>query len=125
LDAAELLRGTREVTYQQTTEFAGDKVRYYRGTADLGEAARLASPGSKTSLSAAAHGFATAQVPFDAYLDDQGRIRKIRLLFRYASKNSSAPVSVASTTLLYDFGTPVDITLPEGRDIYAGRIAEQ
>lgn len=125
LDAAELLRGTSEVTYLESSQFAGDRVRYYRGTADLAEAARVASPRSRAALSAAAHGFATAKVPFDVYLDDRGRIRKVRLLFTYVNKTGRTPVSVASTTTLYDFGVPTDVTLPEGRDIYAGRIAEQ
>lgn len=33
-------------------------------------------------------------------------------------------VAVSSTTLLYDFGAPVDVRLPDAKDIYAGRIAE-
>jgi hypothetical protein len=34
-------------------------------------------------------------------------------------------VAVASTTLLYDFGAPVDVRLPASKDIYAGQIAEK
>ncbi len=35
------------------------------------------------------------------------------------------PVAVASTTLLYGFGTPADVRLPADEDIYAGRIAQE
>ena len=156
--AAEVLRGTRTATYVGRTEVAGTAVRHYRGTADLAVAARDASEGGRDSLRAAAKGFATARVPFDAYLDDEGRIRKVRHRFSFlngrgaddgrggqAGRNAQdgrnghggrdahgggpdgrprAAVAVASTTLLYDFGAPVDVRLPAADDIYAGRIAE-
>ncbi|MCF3130526.1 hypothetical protein [Streptomyces olivochromogenes] len=122
--AAELLRGTRTATYLGRTELAGTEVRHFRGTADLATAAKSASAGNKPSLAAAAKGFATAEVPFDAYLDDQGRIRKLRQRFSFVNGQQKATVAVASTTLLYDFGVPADVRLPRSKDIYAGRIAE-
>ncbi|MEU9898710.1 hypothetical protein ACIBCS_07980 [Streptomyces phaeochromogenes] len=122
--AAELLRGTRKATYVGRSSVAGTAVRHYRGTADLGVAARDASPGSRASLRAAAKGFATATVPFDVYLDDEGRIRKVRHRFSFVNGQQKGTVAVSSTTLLYDFGAPVDVRLPDANDIYAGRIAE-
>ncbi|MER6348950.1 hypothetical protein ACWC10_26655 [Streptomyces sp. NPDC001595] len=122
--AAEVLRGTRTAAYVGRTEIGGAPVRHYRGTANLVEAARKASPGGKASLAAAAKGFATADVPFDVFLDDQGRIRKVRHRFSFVNGSEKATVAVASTTLLYDFGTPADVRLPPSEDIYAGRIAE-
>jgi len=122
--AAELLLGTRTATGLGRTEFAGVEVRHYRGTADLAAAAKGASEGVRASLAAAAKGFATAAVPFDAYLDDQGRIRKIRYRFSFVNGREKSTVAVASTTLLYDFGVPVDVRLPASKDIYAGKIAE-
>ncbi|MFJ4473118.1 hypothetical protein ACIP2X_37280 [Streptomyces sp. NPDC089424] len=123
--AAEVLRGTRSATYVGRTQVAGTEVHHYRGTADLTKAAGTASPGGRASLAAAAKGFATAEVPFDVYLDDQGRIRKIRHRFSFVNGTQEGTVAVASTTLLYDFGAPVDVTLPPREDIYAGRIAEE
>ncbi|MFH8661257.1 hypothetical protein [Streptomyces afghaniensis] len=122
--AAEVLRGTRSATFVGRTEVAGTRVRHYRGTADLGAAAKKASDGNKESLSAAAKGFATAEVPFDVYLDDEGRIRKVRHRFSFVGGQQS-PVAVASTTLLYDFGASVRVRLPDTDDIYAGKIAEE
>ncbi|MFR0353492.1 hypothetical protein [Streptomyces sediminimaris] len=122
--AAELLLGTRTATYLGRTEFAGVEVRHYRGTADLAAAAKRASHGVRASLAAAAKGFATAEVPFDVYLDDQGRIRKIRHRFSFVNGRRKSTVAVASTTLLYGFGTPVHVRLPASKDIYAGKIAE-
>ncbi|MDO0934302.1 hypothetical protein QQY66_22380 [Streptomyces sp. DG2A-72] len=123
--AAELLRGTRTATYVGETEVAGTAVRHYRGTADLAQAAREASEGNQKALTAAAKGFARATVPFDVYLDEQGRIRKIRHRFSFVNGQQQNTVAVASTTLLYDFGAPVDVELPAAGDIYAGKIAEE
>ncbi|MFD8233588.1 hypothetical protein ACFV20_17135 [Streptomyces sp. NPDC059696] len=123
--AAEVLLGTRTATYVGRTEVAGTAVRHYRGTADLGDAARRASKGNEGPLKAAAEGFATAAVPFDAYLDDEGRIRKVRHRFSFLNGQQKSPVAVASTTLLYDFGASVRVRLPRADDIYAGRIAEE
>ncbi|WP_371100366.1 hypothetical protein [Streptomyces sp. PU_AKi4] len=123
--AAEVLRGTRSATFVGRTEVAGAKVRHYRGTADLRHASRDASEANREALGAAAKGFATARVPFDAYLDDEGRIRKLRHRFSFVNGRQDEPVAVASTTLLYDFGVPADVRLPEGGDIYAGRIAAE
>ncbi|MFF5538217.1 hypothetical protein ACFY71_38195 [Streptomyces cinerochromogenes] len=122
--AAEVLRGTREAVLVGRTVLAGTPVRHYRGTADLSRAARYAAPGDRAALAAAAKGFATASVPFDAYLDDQGRLRKLRQRFSFVNGRQKATVAVASTLLLYDFGIPVDVPLPAPADIYAGRIAE-
>jgi hypothetical protein len=125
LVAAEVLRGTRTATYVGVTELAGTEVRHYRGTADLAAAAKRAGVGAdKGVLAAAAKGFATAVVPFDVYLDDEGRIRKIRHRFSFVNGLRQGTVAVASTTLLYGFGTAADVRLPAAGDIYAGKIAE-
>ncbi|MFD0315902.1 hypothetical protein [Streptomyces flavalbus] len=123
--AAEVLRGAEQATYVGATSGDdGTRLHHYRGTADLTKAAQAASPTTRPSLTAAAKGFASAQVPFDAYLDDKGRIRKLRHRFSFVNGREQSPVSVASTTLLYDFGTPANVRLPPKKDIYAGRIAE-
>lgn len=64
-------------------------------------------------------------MPFDAYLDDEGRIRKVRHRFSFLNGRQKSPVAVASTTLLYDFGASVRVRLPRTDDIYAGKIAEE
>ncbi|MEK9522226.1 hypothetical protein ACIOMM_33250 [Streptomyces sp. NPDC087908] len=118
--AAELLRGARQVVYVGETELAGVKVGHYRGVADIAYAARIAVPQLRGALAAAAKGFTTDTVPFDAYLDGEGRLRKVRHQFSFS--NQGRTVAVASTTLLYGFGVPVTVTLPDRRDIYAGKI---
>ncbi|MEV7403619.1 hypothetical protein AB0N93_24915 [Streptomyces sp. NPDC091267] len=120
--AAELLRGARAVTYVGESDLAGVTVRHYRGTTDIGRAARQASASSRGALTAAAKGFNKDTVPFDAYLDEQGRLRKVRHRFSFA--NEGPPMEVVSTTLLYGFGVPVTVPMPDRREIYTGEIEQ-
>ncbi|MFD4023592.1 hypothetical protein ACFWRV_08745 [Streptomyces sp. NPDC058576] len=122
--AAELLRGAADVTYAGKSELAGVTVHHYRGIADLGRAARAASPQSRGALSAAAKGFSKDAVPFDAYLDEDGRLRKVRHRFTFSSDSRGPEVSVVSTLLLYGFGLPVTVTLPDEDAIYTGEIRQ-
>ncbi|MEN3585355.1 hypothetical protein AAH978_14535 [Streptomyces sp. ZYX-F-203] len=125
LAAAEVLRGAWGVTYVGRDRVGGEPVRHFRGTADLARAAGAALAEHREPLAAAAEGFASEQVPFDAYVDDEGLVRKIRHRFSYTNGAAGGTVAVASTTLLFDFGAPVTVRLPEAGDIYAGRIAEE
>ncbi|MEU5402710.1 hypothetical protein ABZ348_25815 [Streptomyces sp. NPDC005963] len=120
LTAAELLRGAGEVAYLGEKVFEGGAVRHFRGSADLSRAARVARPAARPALAAAAKGFAGDRVAFDVYLDDEGRIRKVRHRFTFA--NGDGTVTVTSITVLDGFGSPVVVRLPAERDIYAGRI---
>ncbi|MFF2024083.1 hypothetical protein ACFVW2_20065 [Streptomyces sp. NPDC058171] len=122
--AAELLRGARAVRHVGQTRVAGTPVQHYRGTADLARAAAVASRETRSALAAAAKGFSTREVPFDVYLDAQGRVRKVRHQFSFVNERHADAVAVASTTLLFGFGAPVDVRLPDAGDIYAGKIAE-
>jgi hypothetical protein len=92
VSAAELLRGARKVTYEGRVRTAdGTTVRRYRGTLDLAAAARAASPHRRGQLAAAARGFSEGTVPFDAQIDGQGRIRKVRHQFTFAGGAPSGP----------------------------------
>ncbi|MER6611258.1 hypothetical protein ABT282_36605 [Streptomyces sp. NPDC000927] len=121
--AAELLRGARQVEYVGQAVLAGVSVRHYRGVSDIGRAAREASPQSRGALVAAAKGFRTRTVPFDVYLDEQGRLREVR--HRFAFADAGPAVEVTSTTSLSDFGVPVSVRLPDDDDIYTGKIEER
>ncbi|MER7988181.1 hypothetical protein ABTY53_21740 [Streptomyces noursei] len=122
LAAAELLRGAQEVTFQGQERLGGVPVRHYRGTTDLVAAAGRASARTRPALVAAEKGFTTMVVPFDAYVDAAGRLRKLRQRFRFAN-GVPAGASVTSTTELYGFGTPVVVRLPDRRDIFTGKIS--
>ncbi|MDJ0345111.1 hypothetical protein QMK19_31330 [Streptomyces sp. H10-C2] len=134
LAAAELLRGARKVELVGEETFLGVRVRHFRGSTDIARAARSASPATRGPLAAAAKGFTVTEVPFDVYLDAQGRPRKVSQRFTFSSdpsakqvRQSGKPgtprdVTVTSTTVLDTFGTPVNVVLPKSADIYNGKI---
>ncbi|AUA12277.1 hypothetical protein GTZ89_40440 [Streptomyces sp. SID8382] len=135
LIAAELLRGVRKASLVGEEGLGGDLVRHYRGTTDIGRAARVASEGVRGSLMAAARGFGESTVPFDAYLDGLGRLREVRHRFTMAGRADGQEATegagaagrpdalgVASTTQLYDFGASALIELPKPTDIYTGKV---
>lgn len=120
LTAAELLRAAKDVVLVGEQELAGVRVSHYRGVTDIGRAAKQAAPYAREALAAAARGFAEDVVPFDAYLDEAGRLRKVRHQFSY--RNQGRTVAVASTTLLYGFGVAVGVRLPPEDQIFTGKI---
>ncbi|MDG9705350.1 hypothetical protein [Streptomyces sp. DH37] len=127
ISAAELLRGVRSASFRGEERLHGETVRHYRGTVDLAAAAREAEPRSRRQLAAAAEGLSRRTVVFDAYVDERGRLRKVRHRFAFphtaGAPGREGEVSVVSTTALYGFGVPVEVELPEPEDIYTGRIA--
>ena len=95
----------------------GVPVVHYQGTLDLAKAAAAltgpASAAQKQSLENAAHAFLTTKVPFEAYLDAQGRLRRFVATFSFLEGGPSKPVGqVTSATELYAFGTPVTVVMP-------------
>lgn len=87
------------------------------GVTDIARAARDASAGSRGPLRAAARGFTVTVVPFDAYLDERGRLRKLRQRFTFTNG-----AEVVSTTRFSAFGSPVRVVLPDRGAIYRGKI---
>ncbi|MEU1313292.1 hypothetical protein ABZ419_30975 [Streptomyces cinnamoneus] len=84
LAAAELLGGAREVAYAGEERIDGVRVAHYWGTVDLSRAAQAAPERDRAALAAAAKGFSSGTVGFDAYLDEQGRPRVLRYRFGMA-----------------------------------------
>jgi hypothetical protein len=126
LAAAELLRGAQDVTLVGEEVLRGTKVRHYRGTADIARAARAAEPAARGPLAAAAKGFRVTSVPFDAWLDAQGRLRQVSQRFTFSPaggrRDDGRNVTVVSTTRFDRFGTPVSVIMPRPADIWTGKI---
>lgn len=124
LVAAQLLRGARQVSVVGRGASAAGGLRHYRGIADLGAAAQAAEPYARGVLRAAARGFASDAVRFDAFIDARGRLRKIRHRFTMtnAAGGQRRQTDVVSTTELFAFGAPVALGPPKPADIYAGAV---
>ncbi|RCG18162.1 hypothetical protein DQ392_16060 [Streptomyces reniochalinae] len=142
ITAAQLLRGARRIASEGATELDGERVWHYSGLVDIERAADAAPPRARHRLRAAEKGFSGRTVPFDAYLDAQGRLRKVQHRFSFttdaagkdpvgaeptgSAEPSVAPamdLTVSSTTRLGDFGVEARIAMPEAGDIWAGKIA--
>ncbi|MGK5530115.1 hypothetical protein [Streptomyces sp. URMC 129] len=122
ITAAELLRGVRTAADLGEATVHGETLRHFRGVTDIAAAAEAApTEQSREQLAAAVDGFTRTEVPFDAFLDEQGLLRKVRHQFSYAG--DAQGVDVASTVTLYDFGVPVTVALPDAGDVYAGAVA--
>ncbi|WP_176930673.1 hypothetical protein [Actinacidiphila guanduensis] len=96
--AAELLRGATDVRYVGAGESGGVQVRHFRGTIDLARAAGAASAADKAPLTAAAKGFTVTRVPFDAWLDAQGRLRRLTERFTYGPGAQAPAATPAGRT---------------------------
>ncbi|MFE3204131.1 hypothetical protein ACWGR4_29700 [Embleya sp. NPDC055664] len=119
----EILRGVNDDVVLVGTEKLGpDTVRHYKGTLDIRKAHDLTAPEVRGPLAAALKTFDGAPIPFDAYLDDAGRLRRVEESFVFVmgpDEAKSAPTTkVLSAAELYDFGVVVDVKPPEAKDIY-------
>ncbi|MEX2984795.1 hypothetical protein [Streptomyces sp. C36] len=94
LAAAELLGGAREAAYAGEERLGGERVDHYWGTVDLSRAARAAPERDRAALEAAAKGFSSGTVAFDAYLDRQGRPRLLRYRFGVADRDRAGRADV-------------------------------
>ena len=125
--AAELLRGARDVKLVGRELLGGLPVRHYRGTSDMAVAASRSTGPSSRALQAATESFTRTTVPFDVYLDERGRLRKVRQEFTFQSAvadgGEPGQVRVVSTTELFDFEDGiVEVNVPDDADIYDGKI---
>lgn len=93
----------------------GVPVVHYQGTLDLTQAAAAAKPGAeKQVLLNATRAFTTVKVPFDAYLDGQGRLRRFVATVSWVANPKTKQVDQATTAEeFYGFGTPATIAVPK------------
>jgi hypothetical protein len=91
----------------------GESTTHYKGTLDLSRAAASATGFAKTALQSLIRGGAVSQVPFDAYIDSSGRLRKlVQAIDTTSPKLPGQKVHVLSTVEFFDFGTPVVVKKP-------------
>jgi hypothetical protein len=111
----------QDVKYIGQDKVRDTQVAHYQGTLDLADAASVAVPtgdanaaADKKALSNAARTFTTTKVPFDAYLDDSGRLRRFVARFEFTVPGPAhAKATVTSATELYSFGVPVGVIAPQ------------
>ena len=96
----------------------GTSVAHYTGTLDLNASASESAGPIRSALLAASRSFTQKTVPFDAFLDAQGKVRRVVAHFAFPAQTPShGDVQIAATTDLYDLDTRVTVTTPAAADL--------
>lgn len=97
---------------------------HYKGTYDAKAALAKVDGAAKQLIQSTIDQSNLSQVPFDAWIDAQGRIRKLTqsLDLSTPATGGAAPQKVHSTTTIevFDFGTKVDVTAPPADQVKDG-----
>ena len=102
--------GKEKVRDTQTT--------HYRGTYQLRKALDKVGGSFDQAFAAQLKTSGETPVPFDAYVDNDGRLRKLVQVVTMTSQGRE--ITSTSTTELYDFGTAVDVTAPPADKVKDG-----
>lgn len=115
-----LLRGVNDdaVHYVGPETVRDTKVTHYTGTLDLTASANEAQNPIKDELLAASRSFSNKSVPFDAYVDGAGEVRRVVAHFAFpAQAPQKGEVEIAATTDLFDLDQPVTVATPSAMDL--------
>ncbi|MCW2607635.1 MAG: hypothetical protein JWO60_2328 [Frankiales bacterium] len=95
---------------------------HYRGTLDVKKALATTDGAAKQVAEATLGRAGVEEVPFDAWLDDDGRLRKyVQVLDVPAGPTTGGqPVKSTTTLELFDFGTDVAVTAPPASAVKDG-----
>ena len=111
------LRGvTGHVTRVGAEDVRGTQTTHYRTVVDLEKAAER-SPTAREQIKSAIKLLGSSSQPLDVWIDAQGRVRRMKyavdLSKSKAAASTPAASGVATFTLdLFDFGVPVQATIP-------------
>lgn len=119
LTALQAISDVREVGEQ---DVRGVQTTHYEGEYDIAKAVEQAQGVAKTVISASLRGAKVDKVPFDAYLDDEGRLVKFSQLLELpaTAATGGAPVTSETTIELYDFGATVTVVPPPAASVKDG-----
>jgi hypothetical protein len=121
-----LKAASSDVTKVGTEQVRDVSTTHYRGTYDAKAALAKVDGVAKQLIQATIDQSTLAQVPFDAWIDAQGRVRRLTQALDLTT-SATAPAGAAaqqihtSTTIeVYDFGTKVDVTAPPAAQVKDG-----
>lgn len=106
------------ITKVGTETVRGTATTHYRGSIDVQKALAKASPIAAAAIRKNLVGHGVTTLPFDAYLDGQGRLRKY--VQHVAVTAQGQKVDSTTTVELYDFGTKVSVTAPPAAQVKDG-----
>lgn len=109
----------REVGREQVRDAA---TTHYRGSLDVQKALTAGSGPARQVAKATLGRAGVAQVPFDAWLDREGRLRKYVQAVEVPASEATGgqPVKMTTTVELFDFGVDVQVTAPPATQVKDG-----
>lgn len=114
-----LLKGASgDVTRVGQEQVRGEQTTHYKGTYQLRKAVAALGGDFAKAFTAQLAANGDTLIPFDAYIDKQGRLRKLVQVSTVTRQGQS--VTSTSTTELYDFGAPVDVQAPPADKVKDG-----
>ena len=96
----------------------GEATTHYRTTVDLDKAAAASPQGVRDDLTEVARQLGTSKLAVEAWLDADGRVRRLRYTIDLADLDEEAPAkgagtgTVVATLELFDFGAEVTVAPP-------------
>jgi len=116
------LAGVDNVREVGVESVRGVETTHYTGEYDVAQAIEQAQGAARTILETTLGRTALPRVPFDAYLDEQGRMVKFmqRLELPPSDRTSGQPLLSSFTLELFDFGTPVTVVPPPAESVRDG-----
>ena len=102
-----------DVTEVGSEQVRGEQTTHYRGTLDVRKSLDAVQGPLRAVLDQALAGSDVQDVPFDAYIDDEGRLRRLdqTLTIDNPAKQGES-VEITTQLELYDFGVDVSVEKP-------------
>ena len=109
---------SKDVTKVGTEKLQGVSTTHYQGTIDIDQASAKLGGALGEQLKKSVAQLNITSFPFDAYLDDEGRMRKLVQHQEFELKGEKA---TSETTLEFsDFGVKVDVQAPPASEVHDG-----
>ena len=110
------LRGvSRSVTLVGSDTVDGASTERFHIVIDLQKALSKLTGNAKCGLSAVMKSLGDVTIPADVWIDDQGRLRQMRMSLDLPGTNGA---SMTMQMKLFDFGAHVDISAPPAQEVY-------
>jgi hypothetical protein len=116
------LRGAADdVTNVGTEDVRGTATTHYRAVVDLNKAAKL-SPAASDAIKSTIKLLGSATQPVDVWVDSEGRVRRMQYTVDLSKTKAASSVPGAAGTVtftleVFDFGAPVQATVPAADQI--------
>lgn len=116
------LQAAGDVEEVGQVEVRGTEATHYRGSYGVAEALEKATGVGKAVLENSLRGAKIETVPFDAYVDAEGRLVKLvtKIELPGSASTGGQPLTSQATIELYDFGAPVTVEAPPAASVRDG-----